>query len=283
MISHLRSLVALASLGVGTLAVPALAHVGLEAPEAARGKSYKAVLKVPHRCEGSPTHTVRVEIPEGFIGAKLTTGYVAKEIEAGALDFKVVQVCDKGDLARNEIPQGGADPHSLKAPLAVLRIAAADDHGGDHGGHDHQHGGEAGTATIGALKIEGGWTRATAEGAKVAAGYLTISNPGATPDTLVSVETAIAGNAEIHEMTTSDDGVMRMRRLPDGLEIPAGGSVELKPGGAHLMFLDLKEPLKEGASVAVKLIFKSGAQGEVSLPVKALGGDGQKDHDHSHH
>lgn len=347
MISSLRSLVAVASFGVGALAAPALAHVGLEAPEAARGKSYKAVLKVPHGCEGSPTHTVRVEIPEGFIGAKpmpkagwqvktvkgayarsygyyhgplaegvkeiewsggslpddfydefVAAGYVAKEVEQDALYFKVVQVCDKGELAWNEVPQGGANPHSLKAPAAVLRIAAAD----DHGGHDHHQHGAAdsaaapGTATIGALKIEGGWTRATAEGAKVAAGYLTISNPGSTPDTLVSVETAIAGKSEIHEMTTSDEGVMRMRRLPDGLEIPAGGSAVLKPGGTHLMFLDLKGPLKEGANIFVKLIFKSGAQGEVSLPVKALGGgDGAKGHeghgdhgggpanDHSHH
>src|SRR5262245_55351793 len=53
-----------------SLAVPAHAHVGLEKSEAPRGASYKAVLKVPHGCDGSPTHTVRVEIPEGFIGVK---------------------------------------------------------------------------------------------------------------------------------------------------------------------------------------------------------------------
>jgi uncharacterized protein YcnI/copper(I)-binding protein len=351
MTSHLRFLVTLSF--AGALAAPALAHVGLEVPDAARGKSYKAVLKVPHGCDGSPTHTVRVEIPEGFIGAKpmpkagwqvktvrgayarsygyyhgpmsegvkeiewsggslpddyydefVAAGYVAKEIDADALYFKVVQVCDKGELAWNEIPQGGADPHSLKAPAAVLRIAAAGD---DHGGHDHHGHGAAdsaatpGTATIGALKIEGGWTRATAEGAKVGAGYLTISNSGSTADTLVSVETQIAGKNEIHEMTMSEEGVMRMRRLADGIEIPAGGSVAFKPGGAHLMFLDLKEPIKEGASVTVKLVFKSGAAGEVSLPAKALGGgndghegpdgsghddhghDGHGDHEHSHH
>jgi copper(I)-binding protein len=88
---------------------------------------------------------------------------------------------------------------------------------------------------------------------------------------------------------------MRMRRLADGLEIPAGGSAELKPGGTHLMFLDLKEPIGEGKNVVVKLTFKSGATGDVALPVKSLGAKGdehqgheghggnENSHDHSHH
>lgn len=311
---------------------PALAHVSLEKPETARGTPYKAVFKIPHGCEGSPTHTVRIEIPEGFIGVKpmpkagwtiktargpyarsygfyhgplgegvkqiewsggalpddyydefVASGFIAKELTDRALYFKVVQVCDKGELSWSDVPAEGVDAHDLKAPAAVLKIAAGD----NADAHDHHHGdatsdtGDGGKVTIGALSVEGAWTRATAEGAKVGAGYLTIRNTGGSADTLISVDTAAAGRSEIHDMTMTD-GVMRMRRMADGVEIPAGGSVELKPGGMHLMLLDLKQPLVEGGRVVVKLTFKSGATGEVSLPVRGLGATGNDD-GHSHH
>lgn len=321
------------------VSVAAQAHVGLERPETERGKSYKAVIKVPHGCEGSATHTVRVEIPEGFIGVKpmpkagwtiktqrgdytrsygyfhgplkegvkeiewsggslpddyydefAAAGYVAKELEADALYFKVVQVCDKGELNWVDIPEKGVDAHDLAAPAAVLKIAGgnaaeADEH--DHSKHQQGKADAAGTATVGALAIEGAWTRATAEGAKVAAGYLTLRNTSASADTLLSVSTPAAERGEIHDMTMTDDGVMRMRHLADGLEIPAGGTVELKPAGMHLMFLGLKERLVEGGTLPVTLTFKSGAVMTIALPVRALGapsGGGQESgHDHSHH
>lgn len=301
-------------------ALPAQAHVSLETGEAPRGKSYKAVLKIPHGCKGAPTHTVRVEIPEGFIGVKpmpkagwtiktvrgpyarsygfyhgpisegvkqiewsggelpddyydefVASGFVARELTDSALYFKVVQVCATGEERWVEVPAEGVDPHSLEAPAAVLRIAA------ERGKE------EAGTATIGTLSVEGAWTRATAEGAKVGAGYLTIRNAGGAADTLVTVETPAAERGEIHDMTMTDDGVMRMRRLADGIEIPAGGAIDLKPGGMHLMLMNLTQPLVAGARVRVKLTFKSGASGEIELPVRALGADGGSSGGHSHH
>lgn len=316
---------------------PALAHVSLEKSEAPRGKSYKAVLKIPHGCKGEPTHTVRVEIPEGYIGVKpmpkagwkikttsgpyaqsysyyhgpisegvkevvwsggdlpddyydefIASGFVARELKADALYFKVTQECANGEERWVDIPAAGGNPHDLKAPAAVLKIADASDHADhDHAHHahgdDHNHGSsaasEAGSAKIGAFEIEGGFSRATAEGAKVGAGYLTIRNTGTTADTLLSVETPVAARGEIHDMNMTDEGVMRMRRLADGIEIPAGGTVELKPGGKHLMLMELKQPLVAGSTVSVKLIFKSGVSGEVELPVRALGSDGG----HSHH
>jgi len=303
----------------------AFAHVSLEKPEAPRGASYKAVLKVPHGCDGSPTHTVRVEIPEGFIGVKpmpkagwaiktvrgpyaqsygyyhgpltegvkqiewsggelpddyydefVASGFIAKELSDSALYFKVVQECAKGELKWVEIPAAGVNPHSLEAPAAVLKIAS-DGKGASSA--------DTGSAKIGALAIDGAWTRATAEGAKVGAGYLTIRNTGTAADKLVSVETPAATSGEIHDMTMSDDGVMKMRRLADGLEIPAGGSVELKPGGMHLMLMGLKQPLAEGSRVPVTLTFQSGAKVTVELPVRPLGGGAGKDEHsgHSHH
>lgn len=330
--SHHRSSKVLALLLLAPFAAPAHAHVGLERAEAPRGASYKAVLKIPHGCDGSPTHTVRVEIPEGFIGVKpmpkpgwtlkttrgpyagahayhgksltegvkdiewsggelpddyydefVASGFLAKELDPGAaLYFKVVQVCAKGELKWVEVPAKGVDPHSLEAPAAVLKIAAETAGTPAAGKAD-----DAGSATIGALAIEGAWSRATAEGAKIGAGYLTIRNTGSAADTLVSVATPVAGSGEIHDMTMTD-GVMRMRRLAEGVEIPAGGSVELKPGGMHLMFVDLKQPLTEGGRVPVTLTFKSGATGVVELPVRGLGAnDAKKGGDehggHSHH
>lgn len=325
------------------VSAPAHAHVSLEQREAAKGASYKAVIKVPHGCDGEATHTVRVEIPEGYIGVKpmpkpgwtikttqgsyaqsygyyhgplsegvtqiewsggslpdayydefVASGFVARELKADTLYFKVVQECDKGELSWSEIPSAGQNPHDLKAPAAVLKIAdsGGGDHGHDHGEHDHtghSHGdahavsADAGSATIGSMVIADGFTRGTAEGAKVGAGYLTIRNTGSTADTLVSVETSVAGRGEIHDMTMTD-GVMRMRRLADGIEIPAGGTVALKPGGMHLMFMDLKQRLVEGESITVTLRFKSGAAGDVVLPVQPLGATKADDHgDHSHH
>jgi len=325
------------------VSMPAHAHVSLEQREAARGTSYKAVIKIPHGCDGEATHTVRVDIPEGFIGVKpmpkpgwtikttqgpyaqsygyyhgplsegvtqiewsggslpdayydefVASGFVARELKADALYFKVVQECDKGELSWSEIPAAGQNPHDLKAPAAILKIADSGDqdhahgHGDhDHGGHDHGDGKAAsaatGSATIGSLVIEDGFTRATAEGAKVGAGYLTIRNTGSAADTLVSVETSVAGRGEIHDMTMTD-GVMRMRRLADGIEIPAGGTVALKPGGMHLMLMDLKQRLAEGETITVTLRFKSGAAGDVVLPVRPLGAKQDDDHSgHSHH
>ena len=96
---------------------------------------------------------------------------------------------------------------------------------------------------VGAITIETPWSRATPGGAKVAAGYLTIKNDAATPDRLVSVTADIAGRAGIHLMSMAD-GMMKMRELTDGLAIPGQGSVALAPASYHLMFLDLKKPLR---------------------------------------
>ncbi|WP_334146484.1 DUF1775 domain-containing protein [Hyphomicrobium sp.] len=322
-------------------AAPAHAHVTLERGEAPRGNFYKAVLKVPHGCDGTATHTVRVDVPEGFVGVKpmpkpgwtlkttrgayaqsygthhgsvsegvrqiewsdgdlpddyydefVANGFIARELTDTALYFKVVQECAKGEERWTEVPTAGQDPHDLKAPAAVLRIADNSAAGTQHDHHGHGDAkaaaAEGGAATIGSLAIEGAWTRATADGAKVGAGYLTIRNTGSAADTLVGIKTSVAGRGEIHDMTMTD-GVMRMRHLPDGIEIPAGGNVTLQPGGMHLMFMDLKEPLVQGATVTVTLTFKSGATGDVVLPVRALGAKKGGDHKsgdhngHSHH
>ncbi len=109
------------------------------------------------------------------------------------------------------------------------------------------------------IRIEGAWSRTTAPGQVVGGGFMTIVNESATGDRLVSATSPIAAEVQIHNMSM-DGGVMRMRQLTDGLEIPANGKVELKPRSLHLMFMQLKAPLETGATFPVQLQFeKAGA------------------------
>lgn len=117
---------------------------------------------------------------------------------------------------------------------------------------------------LGDLTLSGAFSRATLPNAPVAGGFLNIANNGAEDDRLVAVRAgAITDRAEVHEMSMEGD-VMKMRQLPEGLPLPAGAAVELKPGGYHIMFLELKAPLVEGETVDVTLVFEKA--GEVELP-----------------
>ena len=98
-------------------------------------------------------------------------------------------------------------------------------------------------------------SRATPNGAMVAAGYLTIENRGNNADTLMSASTPHAAKAEIREMIEVG-GVMKMRELKDGLEIPARASVELKPGSYHIMMTNLSRQLAKGERVKGSLTFE---------------------------
>ena len=158
----------------------------------------------------------------------------------------------------------------LLAAIALPTAAAAQmqmDHGGPAA--------MSGTATfkLGNLTVTSPWTRATPGGAKIAGGYLKISNSGATPDRFIGAKSAVADHAELHEMSMSD-GVMKMRPLPNGLEIKPGETVELKSGGYHLMFMDLKQPLKAGESFKATLQFEKAGSLEVNFAVNALGASG---------
>lgn len=105
------------------------------------------------------------------------------------------------------------------------------------------------------IRVENPWSRATALGQVVGGGFMTIVNTGNTADRLVSVTSAAAAEVQIHH-TSMDGGVMRMRQVTDGLEIPAASRVELKPRGLHLMFMQLKAPLEVGSSFPVQLQFE---------------------------
>ena len=123
---------------------------------------------------------------------------------------------------------------------------------------------------VGALKIGRPWARATPKGAPVGGGYLTITNTGSTPDRLVGGSVAFAKHVEIHEMKM-DNGVMKMRMLPNGLTIEPGQTVTLKPGGYHIMFTGLKAPLVKGEHANATLKFEKAGDVKVYFLVEGMG------------
>jgi copper(I)-binding protein len=132
-------------------------------------------------------------------------------------------------------------------------------------------GAQAQDYTVGSLRIERPWTRATPAGARVGGGFMKITNTGTEPDRLIGGSAAVSGRFEVHEMSMHD-GVMRMRPLPDGLEIKPGQTVELKPGSFHIMMIDLNAPLKEGGTVKGTLVFQKAGKVDVEYAVGSIGG-----------
>jgi copper(I)-binding protein len=126
------------------------------------------------------------------------------------------------------------------------------------------------TFKVGALVIEAPWARATPGGAQVGGAYLKITNTGAEPDRLIGGSLPIAAAVEVHQMSMAD-GVMKMRKLEKGLEIKPGQTVELKPGGYHLMFTGLREGLKPGQPVKGTLQFEKAGSIEVEYRVEPIG------------
>jgi uncharacterized protein YcnI len=306
----------LGALAAALMAVsPALAHVSFETAQTPPNSTYKAVLRIPHGCAGKPTLKVRVRIPEGIVavkpmpkaGWKLETakgayvrayqvhGEAVSEgvtdiVWTGSLDdghydefvfqarftdayqpgatvyFPVVQECDGVAEEWTQVPAAGEDPHSLKSPAPGVRIVAA-------------AGAAPAVAKAGSLTLEQPWSRATPGGAKVGGGYLRITNTGPVPDRLTGGSLPLAAKVEVHEMRLEGD-VMRMKPVEGGLEIRPGATVELKPGGYHLMFMDLKEPLKEGQTLKGTLTFEKAGSIDVEYMVRGMGGAAPAEHRH---
>ncbi len=121
------------------------------------------------------------------------------------------------------------------------------------------------------VKVEDAWVRGTVSTQKVSGAFMRLT-PSANAR-LVSVSSPVAGMVEIHEMAMEND-IMRMRQVP-GLTLAAGRTLELKPGGYHVMLMDLKQQLKGGESVLITLVFEDEAKKrftqDIKAPVTALG------------
>jgi len=130
---------------------------------------------------------------------------------------------------------------------------------------------QAQNAKVGSVQIENAYTRATVPGQMAAGGFMKIENKGAA-DQLISASSPVSGEVQLHEMAM-EGNVMKMRQVKD-IPVPAGGAVELKPGGLHLMFMNIKAPLAAGETVPVKLKFAKAGEVEVKMPVNAMGNPG---------
>ena len=123
---------------------------------------------------------------------------------------------------------------------------------------------------VGELTIEAPWARATPGGAKVGGAYLKIINNGTQPDRLLGGTLSGAADVEVHEMSMSNN-VMKMRHLKEGLEIKPGQTVELKPGGYHLMLTGLRDGLKQGQKLSGTLKFEKAGTAEIEYTVAPIG------------
>ncbi|KQX32325.1 copper chaperone PCu(A)C [Variovorax sp. Root434] len=279
----------LAACAMLTGVAAASAHVSLPPGGATVGSDYNAAFRVGHACEGAKTTTgLAVRLPKGFVlsdaqarkGWKLDVQkggaggdgevrWTAEKPEnalpgseraefvlrgkvpaaPGTLWFKVLQTCDVGVADWAEVPASGNSTKGLKSPAAKLEVVAQ------------------GVATV---DVRDGWVRQSVPGQSGTGAFMKLTAPTGTK--LVGISTPAAGIAEVHEMKMEGD-TMKMRELTGGLDLPAGQTVELKPGGYHVMMMDLKGPLAKGASVPMTLKFED-AKGvktalDLALPVGA--------------
>jgi len=144
------------------------------------------------------------------------------------------------------------------AALALVALAA----------HAHEF-------KLGAITIGHPYARATAAGQPTGGGFMKVVNAGGN-DKLLSVSAEVSKSVELHEMKMEGD-VMKMRQV-DGIELQAGKTVELKPGGYHVMFIGLKAPLKAGESFPLKLKFEKAGEVTVDVKVEAPGADHSMKH-----
>jgi copper(I)-binding protein len=119
--------------------------------------------------------------------------------------------------------------------------------------------------------VKDAWVRATVQGQKATGAFMSLSS--AAGARLKSVSSPVAGVAQVHEMRMEGD-VMKMAALENGLELPAGKTVELKPGGYHVMLMDLKLPLKKDSTIPLTLVFVDAkgveSKTEVTVPVSTV-------------
>jgi copper(I)-binding protein len=119
------------------------------------------------------------------------------------------------------------------------------------------------------VSVEQPWSRATPPGSKIGVGFMRLRNAGAAAERVVGASSPAAGRVEMH-VTTREGEVMQMRQV-ESFTIPAGGTFELKPGGAHLMLMELGRPLKPGEHVPLTLKLEGGGEVKTELSVQEMG------------
>jgi len=257
----------------------ARAHVTLPPGGATAGSVYVAAFRVGHACkDAAATTALKVRVPDGFVPleapprpgwtisvtstevswtaatpaaalqANERTSFVVRGRLAdkpGTLWFKVLQVCDKGSADWAEVPREGSKPAFPAARLEVLPLGVAP------------------------VDVRDAWARIAVPGQSSSGVFARLTAPSGSR--LVGGSTPVAADVEIHEIKLDGD-VMRMRRLDSGLELPTSETVELKPGGYHLMLTGLRQALPVGSTVPLRLRFvdRDGRAGDVDIQVPVV-------------
>ena len=123
------------------------------------------------------------------------------------------------------------------------------------------------------IEVSDAWARETVAGQSATAAYMTITNDGAGDDRLVSVAAPVPAMARLHS-SESSGGVARMREMGTGVAIPAGGRIEFRPGGSHVMVTGLGAPLKPGQSLKLTLRFEKSGERPIDVRVASAAGPG---------
>ncbi|MUZ65605.1 copper chaperone PCu(A)C [Agrobacterium vitis] len=127
------------------------------------------------------------------------------------------------------------------------------------------------TATLGSLKISGGYLKTMIPGQPVGGGFVTITNTGSVEDKLIAISSPRAMRVELHEMVMQGT-IMKMRKVPDGFAIAPGATLKMEPGGYHLMFMGVQMPFKAAQIVPVTLTFEKAGTLELAMPVVTIRG-----------
>jgi periplasmic copper chaperone A len=218
-------------------------------------------------------------LPDEHYDTFVMRGKLAGFDKETVLTFPTTQLCGAdGKVVWDQVAAEGQDAHSLEHPAPTITVTMAT--GGDeHSAHAGHHQSAAEAVKVGDLEISGGAVKAMLPGAKVGGGGFVVRNDGSADDRLLAVESPAAGRVELHEMTMEND-VMKMRKLEDGIAVPAGEAVELKNGSLHLMFMEVKKPFAEGDMVPVTLTFEKAGEVDYVLPVGTAAGSAHSGHSH---
>jgi len=124
--------------------------------------------------------------------------------------------------------------------------------------------------------IEDAWSRASIGTSRPGVAYMTLRNAGTEPVVVTGLRTDLAMMPMIHATTTDVQGVTRMAHM-DEVEIAAGKTVALAPGGLHVMLMDLQRPMVEGESYSLSVIFADGTEATVDVPILGIAARGPSD------
>lgn len=292
----------IASITLACFAQQAQAHVVLSEPQAPAGAYFKASLRVGHGCSGSATTGITVTVPAGFQGAKpqpkagwevvtrkaklaqpytshgklitedvVELRWTASSKESALLDehfdefsfmsrlpdqagpvwLKVLQTCEVGQTDWSEVPSSGTSTKGLKSPAALLMIKSDN----------------AAVTSAAGITVSEAWVRPTVAGQKATGAFMKLTARESAK--LVGVSSPVADVAEIHEMKMEKD-IMKMAAIPS-LNLPSGKTVELKPGGFHVMLMDLKSPIANNSKIPLVLHFQDakGVKSQMDIQVEA--------------